>query len=867
MDEGGAPRQLQHGGAALDGAGNVYAVGTFVKETTNAVDRDWILWKYDAAGTRLWTRTWDDPAPDEDEDRAYGIAADDSGVVVVGKTGYGYPPPQTTLVTRRYDGAGNAVWESRYLTHDGDQPYALALDTVGRVTISATTNGGQAFVIRYDSGGVQTWAHAFPDAFSSEAPMAVDDAGAVWMASVVNNRTTVFKLAADGQETWRASYESLNSAPLSVAVRDGVCAVSGYGSVIARIDATGNVSWTRSGTTSTDAIAVALSATGNIVVAGASVGDGGVDFGLAVFDPGGTLAWERTYDGSPGRYRRATALVIGADGAIHVSGWSQGINRDVTTLKYGADGTLMWAAKEPAATGYDGFGRAFLDGEGGVIVPAYDYSDGTAELRRYGPGGELSWVRPSSWLSYWASDNQGGLVGLGSTNTNAGGVIVERYDGSGTKLWSRTSSSALPLGDSPIGVAVDPLGNTVTAICDGFDRTPTLAKYDRQGLLLWTRKPSVSCWPGSLAIDSSQAVYLATMASNGRGEGVLLSKFSPDGVAVWSRTWTGPSGTDHQVRALSLDAKDNPILAGIAGPVGQTDLWDYETLKYDRQGNLVWARTRDGSGKADVLSGMAIDGEDNVVVTGLSRGSGGYGALTVSYDPGGTERWSHFRLTGVLPRGEFTYGPAIATSLEGDSTLGTRTWNGTDFDLTIFRYDGNGNLLWTFALAGDPGGSDAAGLPVLDTSGAATVPASIWTETTASDGVLLHFPGHSTPRQYHTLSPCRVLDTRGAVPGGSSSLAAGLTRTVIATGACGIPETARALALNVTVTGATAAGNLRVFPGGFPVPSASNANYVPGQTRANNAVVGLGAGGKLGVLASQATGTLDVILDVSGYFE
>jgi len=110
------------------------------------------------------------------------------------------------------------------------------------------------------------------------------------------------------------------------------------------------------------------------------------------------------------------------------------------------------------------------------------------------------------------------------------------------------------------------------------------------------------------------------------------------------------------------------------------------------------------------------------------------------------------------------------------------------------------------------------------------------------------------------------LDTRdsGAGPG---PLLAGVTRTVSARGVCGIPGTARALALNVTVTGATAAGNLRVFPGGFPAPNASNANYVPGQTRANNAVVGLGAGGRLSVLASQGAGTVDVILDVSGYFE
>jgi uncharacterized repeat protein (TIGR01451 family) len=121
---------------------------------------------------------------------------------------------------------------------------------------------------------------------------------------------------------------------------------------------------------------------------------------------------------------------------------------------------------------------------------------------------------------------------------------------------------------------------------------------------------------------------------------------------------------------------------------------------------------------------------------------------------------------------------------------------------------------------------------------------------------------------FHTVSPCRVVDTRGAAGlVGGPALAAGASRSFPVVGRCGIPASAWAVSLNVAVTGPTAAGNLRVLPGGTPVPPASALNYAPGQTRANNATVSLGPAGDVAVFCGQATGTTHFILDVNGYFQ
>jgi hypothetical protein len=121
---------------------------------------------------------------------------------------------------------------------------------------------------------------------------------------------------------------------------------------------------------------------------------------------------------------------------------------------------------------------------------------------------------------------------------------------------------------------------------------------------------------------------------------------------------------------------------------------------------------------------------------------------------------------------------------------------------------------------------------------------------------------------FHTITPCRRVDTRSAALGGPTPLAAGTeTDFVLVGGDCGIPAGATAVSLNLTATAQTTAGHLRLYPGGTTPPNVSSLNYVAGQTRANNAIVMLGALGDVGVLCVQASGTAHVIIDVNGYFE
>ena len=166
----------------------------------------------------------------------------------------------------------------------------------------------------------------------------------------------------------------------------------------------------------------------------------------------------------------------------------------------------------------------------------------------------------------------------------------------------------------------------------------------------------------------------------------------------------------------------------------------------------------------------------------------------------------------------------------------------------------------TFAVPSGYGGPD----PIVN---AASVTTSTADPVPASDSAQVSTP-RSVATSFYTATPCRVVDTRNASgPWGGPALSAGATRIFTITGRCGIPATARAVSANVAVTEPTAAGNLRLYPEGPAVPLASTINYAAGQTRANNAVVPLSAGGTIDVRCFQGFGTVHFILDVSGWFE
>ncbi|MGW3291879.1 hypothetical protein ACWDR3_45390 [Streptomyces sp. NPDC001002] len=112
----------------------------------------------------------------------------------------------------------------------------------------------------------------------------------------------------------------------------------------------------------------------------------------------------------------------------------------------------------------------------------------------------------------------------------------------------------------------------------------------------------------------------------------------------------------------------------------------------------------------------------------------------------------------------------------------------------------------------------------------------------------------------------KIVDTRSSL-GVSTSLGAASTTSFQVAGVGGVPSSGvSAVSLVVKAVNATSSGSyMELWPDGTTKPApGSTVNFSSGDTTSNAAIVAVGADGKIDVYNS--SGTVDLVVDVSGYF-
>lgn len=217
----------------------------------------------------------------------------------------------------------------------------------------------------------------------------------------------------------------------------------------------------------------------------------------------------------------------------------------------------------------------------------------------------------------------------------------------------------------------------------------------------------------------------------------------------------------------------------------------------------------------------------------------------------------------------FEYGREVGTTITGGVFVTGNAYPDSFRGRYVFGDYGGGDG-WIKTLEFDSNNAVVGGLQDLATSAGGPVAFHLGPDGSVyyaaiSTGSLYRI---DFAKNFHTVVPCRVLDTRD--PSGTHGgplLIAGMDRTFPIGGQCGIPPDARAVSVNVTVTGASGPGHLVILPAGGALTEASTINFRAGQTRANNAILTLGPAGGIVVRTGMASGGVHFLLDVNGYFD
>ena len=129
-------------------------------------------------------------------------------------------------------------------------------------------------------------------------------------------------------------------------------------------------------------------------------------------------------------------------------------------------------------------------------------------------------------------------------------------------------------------------------------------------------------------------------------------------------------------------------------------------------------------------------------------------------------------------------------------------------------------------------------------------------------------PGGAGALYLYPATPCRIADTRNATGTfGGPPLGAGGSRTFpIPASSCGIPATAQAYSLNMTVVPPGSLLYLSAWPAGQSQPVVSTLNDLQGQIVANAAIVPAGTGSFAGAISVYVSDPTNLVIDINGYF-
>ncbi len=308
----------------------------------------------------------------------------------------------------------------------------------------------------------------------------------------------------------------------------------------------------------------------------------------------------------------------------------------------------------------------------------------------------------------------------------------------GLSVATDVSGNVYATGTLGISTGTTMIFDTTTLIDTGLNDI-FIVKYDSNGNRLWAKRIGGSGIEvaNSIATDFHGNVYLAgyfasstisfdtIILTNTGSDDIFLAKYDSNGNVLWAKSATGNNSDIGY--SVTTDVQGNVYLGGMfysptitfdTITVTNTGGWDMLIVKYDENGNPLWAKSANGN-NTDVVYSIATDTSSNVYVTGYFASTtlvfgtytltnmGGADIFIVKYDKNGNVIWGKSEggsaseagnsiatdETGVYLTGYFN----SPTIIFGSTTL---TNSGSN-DMYIAKYSQAGTVLWANSAGGN----------------------------------------------------------------------------------------------------------------------------------------------------------------------
>lgn len=297
---------------------------------------------------------------------------------------------------------------------------------------------------------------------------------------------------------------------------------------------------------------------------------------------------------------------------VYVTGTSSNPNKpkgDFVTIKVDETGNILWEAKEETDLYSVEFGTVItLDALGNPIVSGVN----------------------------WNGDNMD--------------IKTIKYDASsGNIIWQHTFNGVANGLDTPTAISLDNAQNiVVTGVSyTGQGVSFLTLKYNNDGDLLWTATdanytPNTWNEPLDIAIDSNNNILISGFGYDSNSmQGYYSISYNSMGIENWRHLYIyndQSTPTNSIARGNTIDANGNSYVTGTFNTLNNK----MGTIKYDLNGDLVWAETFEYDGDFTDAYHIYANSDGDLYVSG--RHFGGFsedGVVLVSYDENGVNNWDY----------------------------------------------------------------------------------------------------------------------------------------------------------------------------------------------------------------------------------
>lgn len=622
-----------------DAQGFVYITGHSSQATASTYN--YVTVKYTPQGSQVWAKTYDGPAGGVDGAKAIAVDAQGNVYVTGNSAGVG---TGNDFATIKYDAQGNVLWVKRYNSagNGNDEANALIIDSQGNLHVGGTAGSASYVKVKYDLQGNQV-------------------------------QVVTYNIGTSGfAEIKSAAFDGMGN--LYLTGTSSTTSDDDYLTV--KYNAAGTRQWAKIYTHSTDSndepIDIALDSKGNVYVTGFSSSvpypDYFYEYATVKYDSQGNEKWVRRYSKGAQTYNYPKAIVVDKSDRVYVTGYAnlpEGNGHVYATIQYDSEGNQL-SVKHPdiasLSTSYiifavDAFGNLYYSGTRFVTL-------------KYNTQGSLAWKSDynsagngEEFAVALTTDKQGNIYVTGRISHLASeadwyfDMATVKYDAQGNQKWVKKYKGPQNGDDQPVDIAIDPQGNVIVT---GFSFGGSTKPY-------------------SFPHDNDYNYDILTLA------------YSPDGTKLWEKRYASAGEGVDEATDLEVDSQGNVYVTGSSSAVVGDNKSSYITIKYNTQGNQVWAAT---STKGYKASALTVDAQGNVYVTGNLEIYAD-GVITIKYDPAGNELWmkEFVGKNSAATAADITVDALSNVYITGSSSEMNQYYDYRSYFATV-KYDSKGNQLW-----------------------------------------------------------------------------------------------------------------------------------------------------------------------------